>query len=134
MKLSEAIRLGSLTTHQTFGSVVSWNFDGHGGAHPVDTCALGAAAHAKGLLGDFFDPLPIDYDRIHLSFPTLDLLVKDPFLGRTRRVNQIIIDLNDSHKWSREQIANWVEGVERNHTPKNFSDDSVITEEVTIPA
>jgi len=106
MRLSEAIRLGAMMKPQGFEYLLQ-------GGH---TCALGAAADACGLL-------------------ETDLLLHHTLQGEARRrfpilrdfkdrwcpegcavsrvgVEGVILHLNDSHRWTRERIADWVETIE----------------------
>lgn len=107
MKLSEAIRLGALLHPQCFGS--NYQYDPHDG-HAVATCAIGAA-HAAGF--DIFGS-------------TLSALARSPiFPCRKMMLLDVITDLNDMHKWTREQIADWVASVEPDETTdaQSISDD-----------
>ena len=95
MKLSEAIRLGSLMSPQHFGG----SMDGAG------RCALGAAADAAGLEKSALGTVP--YVRLREHFPVLGL----PF--GPSDVMRHIVNLNDIFRHTREQIADWVAIVER---------------------
>lgn len=107
MKLSEAIRLGSLLKPQCEGAL--WK-DGQ-------SCALGAACDAVGV------PDEEDYDiaihALRMEYPALDAEAQCPacsfIAGIWRRwrekeydVEDVIIHLNDDHLWKRERIAAWV--------------------------
>lgn len=110
LKLSEAIRLGAMLKPQ-----------GSGWLHDVErqtTCAIGAALDASGILCN-------DYDVAYTHFPLLTMPATEcpaaadgrcayhPIIGVVRgNVADVIIGLNDSHKWTREQIADWVETIE----------------------
>lgn len=100
MNLSEAIRLGSMLKPQTFGS-----YDSGDG-----TCALEAAGNAAGVSGrtrgglDLVERFPVLMD---------GQLRKCPECGFAAvNFGQVIVHLNDSHRWTRERIADWVETVE----------------------
>jgi hypothetical protein len=101
MKLSEAIRLGAMLKPQAFGDYT----DG------VGTCAIGAANEAIGSSADI--------NTTHWeSF--LDMSVDQsscPVCARSARVfeESLIVHLNDDHRWTREQIADWVETIEQQH-------------------
>lgn len=104
MKLSEAIRLGSMLKPQGFGSV---HWDGR-------TCAMGAAMDAVGGLGagECFSGW---YAWIR-RWPVLSSLLGKPchVCGEPMGVEGIVIThLNDVHQWTREQIATFVEGIEQ---------------------
>ena len=111
IKPSEAIRLGCLTTTPTTGSF----FDGHGGA-----CALGAMAIGFGYDGprnhvDDHGPDESDpYDLIAAHLTRLPVPVGTEYLyGITAESDpaSVIYALNDSEGWSRERIADWLEGL-----------------------
>ncbi len=91
MKLSEAIRLGSMLRPQSFGTF----FSKDGG-----TCALAAAQEAG------FDNIDV-----------MTRVVESPFYGHTSSLAACVVNLNDHHRWTREQIADWVETVEPSETP-----------------
>jgi len=114
LKLSEAIRLGSMVHPQYFGAMFRFNYRGPAGEPRRDivgSCALGAAAVASGM------------DNTLGAFPYLDEKVKRPPNGVTfppksspyecSTLCQCIVYLNDGCHWSRERIADWVEEVER---------------------
>jgi hypothetical protein len=99
MKLSEAIRLGAMLKPQGFAYLHA-----HG-----RTCAMGAAYEAVGV--DLRSKKARDAQKVawatnrptrcpvcHLGFDVMTLA---------------ITHVNDSHRWTREQIADWVEGIER---------------------
>jgi hypothetical protein len=108
MKLSEAIRLGAMIRPQAFGE---YQVMGR-------SCALGAAMDALGIpVCDQSDFLDAELDQL---FPTCALKAQccpvrdchrelDP---PERFIGSVVIHLNDHHRWTREQIADWVETVE----------------------
>lgn len=102
IKPSEAIRLGCLTTRQYFGSWGQLAPDG-----TVEACALGAMSigYGDGKADD--DPwVPADgtaTDRFWRTTNTLPC----PVCG----VGFAVECLNDDHRWSRERIADWLEGL-----------------------
>lgn len=108
MKLSEAIRLGAMLKPQ-----------GHGLLHVNGrTCALGAAYDAVGHL----DEHSYGWRGLERDFPILLSLLKapcpiptcqSPFWRDGQRETWAIPHLNDYHRWTREQIADWVETIER---------------------
>jgi len=48
-------------------------------------------------------------DQLKYEMPGLEEKVKHPIWGMDLTVERCIVNLNDSHKWSREQIADWLE-------------------------
>ncbi|MBV9085199.1 MAG: hypothetical protein JOZ62_21190 [Acidobacteriaceae bacterium] len=82
MRLSEAIRLGSLLGPQITCYYVAEN----GGS-----CALGAAIRALGLKPQY------GYAELRRVFPTL-----------RQSLVEAIVKRNDSLGWTREQIADWI--------------------------
>lgn len=101
MKLSEAIRLGAMLKPQGFGlDSVNW---------PVSeqTCAVGAALHAVSS--------PIGRDLFKVFPIARDLVVCPACNKRAEHGCCIVAHVNDVHRWSREQIADWVESIERTH-------------------
>ena len=128
MKLSEAIRLGAMATRQSRGAFSrqrrKYFFFG-----PVvgETCALGAAYHAIGGRSHF-EPATDDTQAFRgvikkghqmeiMETPTEWLTVMHsgamcPVCAKLDQVRRMIPHLNDDHKWTREQIATWVEALE----------------------
>jgi hypothetical protein len=106
MKLSEAIRLGAMLKPQRFGGLY------------VDsgTCALGAAMDAIGALPKKQSVICSDAEwepALRLWGGLLDRRVAHPVNASPEDlVCHVITNLNDSHKWTREQIADWVETIE----------------------
>lgn len=103
MKLSTAIRIGSMTTKQI---TINMRDGGNG------RCAIGAA----------LDALGYNFCGVHLAeatrhFPVINSIVVRPgFDGIEPRkcvMYEAIMTLNDSAGWARELIADWVEGEER---------------------
>lgn len=93
--LSEAIREGSKYGPQIFGT---WN----GGAG--STCALGAAYLAVGYAG------PVT--RVPKQFKVYENRVSDCPVFHCKKeglITDIVMHLNDHHRVTREEIANWVE-------------------------
>ena len=98
-ELAEFIRAGSRRGHQCFGSY----FDDQGGS-----CALGAVY-------DGVYHLPRDHGKLipdHLErlFRCLDELTKQCPAGCVKRLPlaAMIVHLNDDHRLTREQIAEWL--------------------------
>jgi hypothetical protein len=111
MKLSEAIRLGAMLKPQGFGSF---------NTNKSTSCALGAAANAVG----------ITCQELCLFFPILKKRVKHPMtvFHVRRRIFCLIYYLNDSSRWTREQIADWVETIES--AQEKMSTESQVLEHV----
>ena len=97
MQLSEAIRLGAMLRPQRFG-IEDTASDG--------SCALMAANEAVGnRMGDFRGAL--------CTFPLLEEKRSCPVCGEVQEVHWIIaIHLNDTYRWTRERIADWVATLE----------------------
>lgn len=124
MRLSEAIRLGAMLHPQAFQALaerwpqpprctIPWG--GRTGIRA--TCALGAAGVAA--LGE------AAFCNIERAFPILRAEVTAPD-GLVEPLDLAITRLNDLHRWTREEIADWVEQVERDH------DAQTDTEEVGV--
>lgn len=102
MKLSEAIRLGSMSYGNCRGTMIVYD------DAPVAACAIGAAMLA---VGEGTEPIGRIYPR--RTFPILNRKVKVPEL----KIDDVdlavaIYWMNDVLSWSRERIADWVETVE----------------------
>jgi hypothetical protein len=127
MKLSEAIRLGAMLkpqAHFGFRRMVTRRVDGwrgyllHRTVTEIGTCALGSALDAVSKLND-----ASSFSHIWMQWPwTYDFEVDMPqavpqwaCLNGSRRVDIVnaIYALNDVSCWTREQIADWVETIER---------------------
>ena len=110
MKLSEAIRLGAMLRPQGFGAV----FYSDGGV--MKSCALGAAGEAVGVMrGELYrSPADQEWAELQKFFPILLSIPQWPceHKGFWAGVSSAIGHLNDTHRWTREQIADWVEGIE----------------------
>ena len=102
MRFSEAIRLGAMLKPQAFGET----FTG------TRTCAIGAAKDAVGALMSLFSSVareygwPTEKELKELVCPTCRLAWPN------RKTPGVIAHLNDDHRWTREQIADWVESIE----------------------
>lgn len=98
MKLSEAIRLGAMLKPQAHLGF----FDGQG------TCAIGAANDAIGHLNDLLLGRFVEFK----EWPVFNMPVTDPVTQWPTRLWDAVVTLNDTHRWTRERIAAWVEGIE----------------------
>lgn len=109
MKFSMAIRLGAMLRPQGFGDLWTAKVSE---AQPtvIESCALGAAFDALGCGCD--DPWrgnpPIAIAVWLLQPATCPLC---PNLPGQRQ--GLIVHLNDNHRWTREQIADWVQEQEQ---------------------
>ena len=118
MKLSEAIRLGSTMKPQGFGL----------GRSEDVACALDAAYLAQGVAAPDSLNWPAEW------LPVCQKRVPCPVCGFRKSgplplVSVIAICLNDTHRWTRERIADWVEvlelELEMNRQPEMASSDAV---------
>jgi hypothetical protein len=101
MKLSEAIRLGSMMKPQAFGATR----DGDG------SCALGTALDAVGMTA-------AHYTDVMREWPHTMDIVSNPVHGRQMMLMSAIRELNDCERWTRERIADFVESIEaQSETP-----------------
>ncbi len=98
MKLSEAIRLGAMLKPQYH--------DGSGDGKA--TCALAAAADALGIKYGIIAP----YDALEKLYPQLLKYERHPISKEMEPLEQCIWGLNDSFRWTRERIADWVATIE----------------------
>jgi hypothetical protein len=84
----------------------------------IATCALGSALWAAGKIDDNDDPDNDDYVYDDEVFPALKLRADCPVAVcgwdccSCRPLDELIPHLNDEHRWTREQIADFVERVE----------------------
>lgn len=133
MKLSEAIRLGSMIHPQGFGAYAkehNTEFLGHVVTTEIHTCAYGAGLIASGeevaaLLSndtDALSPVPEEW----VLFVESVVFCPEPHCvhrGDGDQMifhlngDQMIFHLNDEHRWSRERIADWVEQMETALSP-----------------
>lgn len=132
MKLSEAIRLGAMVHPQGFGALISHDWNGDR-SRIRETCALGAAWVASG--GASHEAIVTadlvtwrGYTRaggriLILDLPdawtgTLNLQTDCPERCGNGTLAGTIQHLNDQHHWTREQIADFVEAIERREESK----------------
>lgn len=109
MKLSEAIRLGAMMKPQCFNGMTN--------PDQTESCAVGAAYDAIGLLGRLRPGL----DRVNIKelvaeaaphwIPIIDAPSACPACGYGMKW-LAIAHINDKHRWTRERIADWVETIE----------------------
>ena len=104
MRLSDAIQLGAMMTSQAFRAL----FKGDG------ACALGAALLAVGVAPEQAGC------SVRERWPwAFAVSVSCPSCGRSRPVCQVIVHLNDDHRWTRERIGAWVGGIEPSQPPED---------------
>ena len=112
MKLSTAMRIGSMTTQQI---IYHWS-DGKNGR-----CALGAIAAAHNINDkNVLEMMKKTYD----LFPQLSIITSNPCSQINGQLVICISTLNDQYNWSREKIADWIEDLENKGvityaTPRN---------------
>ena len=95
LKLSDAVRLGSKLKPQCFGAL--FRRDG--------SCALGAVADVMGFAYD-----SDTYRLLDKRFPELQTtLATYENCALNKDLKATIIMLNDTLKWTRERIADWLE-------------------------
>jgi hypothetical protein len=100
VRLSEAIRLGAMIRPQ---AVFLYFRDGN-------SCALGAALEATGIA---YDDVEFANDDLRMRWLwVFTTQAACPVCQVGARVRQVIPHLNNEHRWTREQIADWVESVE----------------------
>ena len=117
MKLSEAIRLGSMLLPPTGGAKLKV-FERDTNDVPFAACALGAAGFAVGITRNIMraastmgDGMDCEIARYwpHLVHPTDDPTQAD---GRKMPLAYVISTLYERMDWTREEIADWVATVE----------------------
>ncbi len=112
MKLSDAIQLGAMITSQAFRAL--FKDDG--------ACALGAALLAVGV-----SPKEARCSVRKLWPWALAVNADCPSCGLPRLVCQIIVHLNDDHRWTREKIGAWVAGIEPSPPPDDLPGGTLST-------
>lgn len=107
MRLSEAIRLGAMLRPQGFIKTLA-----HSGS-----CAMGAAVEATGgsVPATYEDAMAHLVHRWPFVFAA-ELVTYPPcgcgMAGFKSTVRACVLHLNDTHRWTREQIADWVQVIE----------------------
>lgn len=92
MYLSEAMRLGAMSTGQAFGCLFGEN---------NTTCAIGAVIYALGGRAEDDDGCFINQTAINIKFDVLEPILETNLWGE-------IVRKNNRDKWTREQIADWI--------------------------
>lgn len=102
MRLSEAMRLGASMKPQCFGSLYITNSQGW----VVATCAIGAVYNAfSKSFCEFPHEIQVFLHRAPCPCPVPDCNSR----ADGRDLEEVIMHLNDDHKWSRESIADFIE-------------------------
>jgi hypothetical protein len=108
MRFSDAIRLGAMLRKQAYRSFLNEHGDG--------TCAIGAALEAvkgKRWLRSVIKSDKSSREIVAETFPEALPIVANPVnpSGAPSQLYVIVAYLNDTEKWTREQIADWVDTV-----------------------
>jgi hypothetical protein len=115
MKLSEAIRMNGMMKPQGFGP---WSMTSLSAP-----CALGGALQILGRqcteeTGPNYFALNEQWEWL---LPNQECPIPDCNYGKTPQSNTnatcVIFHLNDDHRWTRQQIADWVETIEPAELP-----------------
>ena len=69
-----------------------------------------------------FKTKPSSQEKVR-ELPGVHELVKSPVSGLTRTLQDVIIELNDNHGWSRNQVADWLETLDIDITFKPKEND-----------
>lgn len=119
MRLSEAIRFGAMLTPQAFEMLA----DNNGG-----TCAFGAALYAIGRLDDDTQDATL-----FKEWPVLNVIDrKCPWCAmKCADGAHVVTHLNDAHRLTREQIADWVASQEAVAEPEAVAALDPVGERVT---
>lgn len=100
LKLSEALRLGAMGTKQSYGSWHDTDAEGND-----MMCALSTAWYAlTGHKGNDASGSP-------LADLLSDKQVRHPVEGGHSDIMSVVINLNDTHRWTRPAIADWLESI-----------------------
>ena len=103
MKLSEAIIKGCEGTRKLRYQLS----DGKYGC-----CVIGAACRGAGIeVEDDFGAWRMALRSVHRRFPILSQVAIHPITGGRESVTGICMDLNDSRRWPRLSIAEWIANV-----------------------
>lgn len=123
MRLSEAMRIGASWSGQCTEFLKK--------SQDKTTCALGAAY--EGTFGEIKQGYRIDLiTQLYKKYPYLSKVVNHPINPASTSLDAIVIFLNDTHRWSRERIADWVEAQENQH-PEWFQEEvEVEVKEVNV--
>lgn len=120
MRLHDTLRKGiELDGEQAHGTWFKTDDEGK----IVQACALATCFIGAGLVdaeGTYPTGVPMEEARIKLleRFPILDRYVEHPETGFKSPLFDTIVNLNDTYKWSREKIADWISGIPRWRRPQ----------------
>lgn len=92
--------MGSRRSKQCFGKF--FDLDG-------SSCALGALMIGSNIIGSPGDWIGTQQLALPSKFPSLMRQMACPACRNVGTLSDIVLDLNDNHKWSRERIAGWIE-------------------------
>jgi len=111
VKLSEAIRLGSMLGPQGFGCYSLGDF-----RCAIASATFAATGRSLASLSEVAELWPIVLTRpAGWHWPNPQHLEGGRHMNQSPTVFTAILCLNDHERWTREQIADWVEGIERQH-------------------
>ena len=105
MTLSDAMRLGAAMVPQAFGDTFVRN-----GQTIVAACAWSSVSIGLGFPS-------IDVIGIYRRFPELHKTLPCPecdksgYFGGMPTLEELITHMNDDHRWTREQIADWIDSL-----------------------
>jgi len=124
MKLSEAIRMNGMMKPQGFGDYSIGSIEA--------PCAIGGALQSVGLQDCL--QIGMNYMIVTDVWPWLKLPVSCPVTdcycgGIQVQAISLIYHLNDQHRWTRAQIADWVEL----HEPIGDLNDAASADCVSLP-
>lgn len=115
LKYSDAIRLGAMLKPKGTGScyALSYNYDLDQSVEV--TCANGAALDAIGkLTGESSDMIGVGqyFPVSNVSGHACPVCGAFKVIAGMTNLRWMVAHINDAHEWTREQIADWVEGIE----------------------
>lgn len=120
MKLSEAMRLGSMALPPIYGPVFEDGDDGK----PCGACAIGSALYAVGRLEE-----PYNFtDHFADQWPWTADSVTHPTLRYSTTLTNAIAHLFERERWTREAIADWVQSIEDAQSEKDTGGNQAATE------
>ena len=114
MKPSEAMRIGAAIRPQAYGAYFDYS-DTDDGTTIMRSCAVGAMleviAGDDGIAAVFEQKFNLDDYREALGITSWDVDVEHPVTHDQTPLIVVITHLNDADKWTREQIADWLESI-----------------------
>lgn len=118
-RLCEAIRAGAAKRPQGFGGTFCHSPKG------IVSCAIGAAY--EGASGNIKPHNSALFIELSAMFPILRKEVRHASFS-PRSLFSAIVELNDTYRWTREEIADFVERVEAEEAAKEMQIDRFIKE------